>query len=109
MTEDQPRGLRIACDLPDDIRSRVLIQVRAQRGPSGATPANNPYARDHDRMSARICASVCAVAERPTGPAATEASPPNVNLLASDLSPSRRLWLNLSDDVGNARGNPALE
>ena len=23
MTEDQPRGLRIACDLPDDIRSRV--------------------------------------------------------------------------------------
>ena len=49
-------------------------------------PAKTPRARDHDRISARICASVSADALRPRGPAAADASPPIVNWLDSSLS-----------------------
>src|SRR5262249_31750320 len=49
--------------------------------PSSASPPNAPFDRDHDKTSACIEASVSAVASRPTGPAATEASAPRVNLL----------------------------
>jgi hypothetical protein len=57
--------------------------------PSRARPANSPWDRDHDRISACICASVWAVAVRPTGPAATEPSAPRVNLLESSFSAPR--------------------
>ena len=46
-------------------------------------PANRPRWRDQVRISAVIAASVCACVSRPTGPAATEASPPRVNLVES--------------------------
>jgi len=48
-------------------------------------------------MSACIWASVCAVAVRPTGPAATEPSAPNVNLLESSLSMPRALIKSVDD------------
>lgn len=48
--------------------------------PSRAMPANRPRARDHDQISALSWPSVAAAAVRPTGPAATLASPPRVSL-----------------------------
>src|SRR5579859_7816220 len=50
-------------------------------------------------MSACICASVWAVAVRPTGPAATEPSAPSVNLLESSLSAPRALITNMIKSV----------
>src|ERR1017187_9670284 len=53
-------------------------------------PAKIPLARDHARISAVILASVSALTVLPTGPAATEASAPKVNLSPSSLfMPSR--------------------
>src|SRR6516164_3829071 len=49
--------------------------------PARETPAKAPRAREYDRISARIVASVSAEAVRPTGPAAAEASPPSLTLL----------------------------
>src|SRR6185436_9073133 len=83
---------------------KVALSSRSCRSvaPSRATPANNPCDRDHDRMSACICASVCAVAVRPTGPAATEPSAPNVNLLDSSLSAPRSFMTNMIRSVDDA-------
>src|SRR6516225_3974646 len=49
--------------------------------PSRETPANAPLAREYDKISAFMAASVSAEALRPTGPAAAEASPPSFTLL----------------------------
>src|SRR5258705_91238 len=54
--------------------------------PCSEMPANTPRDRDQDRISARIRASVCAEAWRPTGPAATSPSPPSVKLLSSKFT-----------------------
>ena len=48
--------------------------------PSTETPANNPRLREYEYTSAVKFWSVAADAARPTGPAATEASPPSVSL-----------------------------
>ena len=48
--------------------------------PSMDTPANKPRLREYEYTSAVKFWSVAADAERPTGPAATEASPPSVSL-----------------------------
>src|SRR5579871_942660 len=69
--------------------------------PSRARPANNPCDRDQERMSACICASVWAVAVRPTGPAATEASAPSVNLLESSLSAPRAFITSMIKSVSD--------
>src|SRR5579862_9519823 len=61
--------------------SRSLRSV----APSSETPANRPFERDHDRISAVIIASVIALVSRPTGPPATVASPPSVNLSVSSF------------------------
>jgi hypothetical protein len=42
--------------------------------PDRLTPAKSPFDREYDSISADSCASVAALAERPTGPATTEAS-----------------------------------
>src|SRR3954470_15343610 len=56
--------------------------------PSSDTPANSPFAREYESISADISASVAAVAVRPLGPAAAEASAPSlVLLLTSDSTP----------------------
>src|SRR3954468_13829427 len=56
--------------------------------PSSDTPANNPLAREYERISADINESVAAVAVRPFGPAAAEASAPSLVLLfTSDSTP----------------------
>ena len=57
------------------IASFSSISLRSV-APSSETPANRPLDRDQERISAVISASVCAVALRPTGPAAAVASPP---------------------------------
>jgi len=49
--------------------------------PSSDTPANSPCALEYDRISAFRTMSVAAAASRPTGPAATDASPPSFTLL----------------------------
>ena len=48
--------------------------------PSMETPANSPRLREYEYTSAVKFWSVPAEAERPTGPAATDASPPSVSL-----------------------------
>src|SRR5580700_4314573 len=53
--------------------------------PSSDTPAKAPRERDQERISAVIMASVWALAVRPTGPPAIEASAPSVNLLVSSF------------------------
>src|SRR5262245_15189766 len=60
-----------------------LFSSRSLRNvaPSSEMPANRPFDRDQERISALISASVWAVAFRPTGPAAAVASAPIVNLL----------------------------
>src|SRR6476646_8026909 len=62
-------------------------------------PATNPCDRDHDRMSACNWASVCAVAVRPMGPAATDPSAPSVNLLSSSLSAPRSVMTSMIKSV----------
>ena len=59
--------------------------------PSSDTPANSPRARDHDQISAFSWPSVAAAALRPTGPAATPASAPRVNLPLTTSSRLRSL------------------
>src|SRR5271169_1500140 len=54
--------------------------------PASEIPANNPRAREYDRISARRVTSVSAEAFLPTGPAAAEASPPIFTLLVRMLS-----------------------
>ena len=49
----------------------------------------SPRERDQVKISARIAASVSAEEVRPTGPAATAASAPSVNLLDSNFSAPR--------------------
>src|SRR6202021_2405647 len=49
--------------------------------PDREIPAKSPRAREKERISARMLASVSAEALRPTGPAAAEASPPILTLL----------------------------
>src|SRR3974390_2548546 len=49
--------------------------------PSRDTPPKRPRARDQERISAFIATSVSADAVRPTGPAAADASAPNLTLL----------------------------
>src|SRR5215469_785799 len=49
--------------------------------PSKEIPPKTPRARDHERISAFITISVSADVVRPTGPAAAEASAPNLTLL----------------------------
>src|SRR5689334_5998246 len=60
----------------------VLVSLSGRSvAPSSAIPANTPRDREYVRISACILASVLAEALRPTGPAATDASAPKVNLL----------------------------
>src|SRR5215468_4102773 len=49
--------------------------------PSSDTPPKTPRARDQERISAFKTMSVSAEVVRPTGPAAAEASAPNLTLL----------------------------
>src|SRR5437588_4354116 len=58
-------------------------------------PANRPFERDQERISAVKVASVCAVALRPTGPAAAVASAPMVNLLDVSLFIPRSFITNI--------------
>src|ERR1022692_2961801 len=62
---------------------RALLAPSSDRSvePSSDTPANSPCALEYDRISAFITISVAAAASRPTGPAATDASPPSFTLL----------------------------
>src|ERR1700752_5380643 len=53
--------------------------------PFSEIPANSPLLREYERISALIDASVEAAASRPTGPAATEASPPSSTLLFNNF------------------------
>src|SRR6516165_4976747 len=56
--------------------------------PSRETPPKRPRARDQERISAFITISVSADVVRPTGPAAAEASAPNLTLLdRTELAP----------------------
>src|SRR5262249_37736724 len=57
--------------------------------PERSIPAKRPFAREYDSISADIWASVAAVAPRPTGPAAIEASAPSVTLFESSFSTPR--------------------
>src|SRR3954469_7548478 len=59
------------------------------------TPANNPLLREYEYTSALKSWSVLADADRPTGPAATDASPPSVSL-PSAMPSTPRLVVNTS-------------
>src|ERR1039457_4137272 len=69
---------------------RALLAPSSERNvePSSDTPAKSPCALEYDKISAFKTMSVAAAASRPTGPAATEASPPSFTLLdKTDLAP----------------------
>jgi alpha-amylase/alpha-mannosidase (GH57 family) len=77
--------------------------------PWSETPANTPRERDHERISAVRYASVLAAAVRPTGPAATDASPPSVNWLESSRSSPRGFMTSATTSVSDAPiWNPKL-
>src|SRR4029079_1728389 len=77
--------------------------------PCRDTPANRPFEREYDRISAFMRASVSADADRPTGPAATEAFPPNVNLLFKRLSIPRSFIISITTSVDEPPSwNPTL-
>src|SRR5258706_7037556 len=72
-------------------------------------PAKRPFECEYDSISADSCASVAAVAERPTGPAAIEASVPSVVLLRSSLSAPLPFITNSTSSVDCAPAwKPAL-
>src|SRR5262245_17097280 len=53
--------------------------------PERLMPANNPFAREYERISAVSAASVPTLPAAPTGPAATDASAPSVTLFVSNF------------------------
>src|SRR5262245_31545089 len=53
--------------------------------PDRLMPANSPFAREYDRISAVSAASVPTCPAAPTGPAATDASAPSVTLFPSSF------------------------
>src|ERR1019366_10048187 len=57
---------------------RALLAPSSERmvEPSSDNPANNPFDREYDRISAFMTISVSAEAARPTGPAAADAYAP---------------------------------
>src|SRR5580704_14712630 len=72
-------------------------------------PANTPRERDQVRISACSCASVSADDVRPTGPAATDASAPKVNLLASSFFAPGSLFTSMTTSVSEPPiWNPTL-
>src|ERR1051325_7486549 len=67
--------------------ARASASVSGRRTPPDRSmPANAPCEWEYDNISAPICASVAALPDRPTGPAATEASTPSDALSSSSLS-----------------------
>src|SRR6202521_1609120 len=72
-------------------------------------PANNPRERDQVRISAVKRASVSACVERPTGPAATVASPPSVNFVESNRSTPLSFMISMKTSISDPPiWNPTL-
>ena len=70
--------------------------------PLSEIPAKTPCERDHYRMPALMKASVFADVDRPTGPAATDAEPPKVNLSSSNCLMPRRDITSMMTSVDSA-------
>jgi hypothetical protein len=77
----------------------VVIQILAQPGPFQSDARKQPLRSRPRQNGACICASVRAVAVRPTGLAATESSAPTLNWLDSSLSASRSVMTNMIKSV----------
>src|SRR5438094_623970 len=65
--------------------SRFASSSGRRTPPDRLMPANSPFAREYERISAVSCASVPTLPARPIGPAATDASAPRFTLLFSSF------------------------